>query len=119
MKTIDEILLNVEKPSRYIGGEFGEPEIKTSKFNYCICFPDVYEVALSNLGIRIVADVINNVDGAMADRCYAPWPDFGSQLKENGIPLFFQSDWWTLTADLTLTISCKLTHFQLSGKSKG
>ncbi len=88
MKTVDEILLNVEKPSRYIGGEFGEREIKQEKFNYCICFPDVYEVAMSNLGIRIVQEVINNVDGAMCDRCFAPWYDFGSALKENGIPLF-------------------------------
>lgn len=88
MKTIDEILLTVEKPSRYIGGEFGEPNIKEEKFNYCVCFPDVYEVAMSNLGIRIVQEVINNVEGACCDRCFAPWPDFGNALKENGIPLF-------------------------------
>ena len=88
MKTIDEILLEVEKPSRYIGGEFGEPDIKLKDFNYCICFPDVYEVAMSNLGIRIVNEVINKVDGACADRCYAPWPDFGNRLKENQIPLY-------------------------------
>ncbi len=88
MKTLDEILLTVEKPSRYIGGECGEPNIKREKFNYCICFPDVYEVAMSNLGIRIVQEVINGVDGAMADRCFAPWPDFGLALKENQIPLY-------------------------------
>ena len=88
MKTLDEILLTVERPSRYIGGECGEPEIKREKFNYCICFPDVYEVAMSNLGIRIVQEVINRVDGAMADRCFAPWPDFGKALKENNIPLY-------------------------------
>ena len=88
MKTLDEILLTVERPSRYIGGECGEPTIKKEKFNYCICFPDVYEVAMSNLGIRIVQEVINRVDGAMADRCFAPWPDFGSALKENNIPLY-------------------------------
>ena len=88
MKNLDEILLTVQKPSRYIGGECGEPNIKREKFNYCICFPDVYEVAMSNLGIRIVQEVINTVDGAMADRCFAPWPDFGDALKENNIPLF-------------------------------
>ncbi len=88
MKTLDEILLEVERPSRYIGGECGEPQIKREKFNYCICFPDVYEVAMSNLGIRIVQEVINRVDGAMADRCFAPWPDFGTALKENQIPLY-------------------------------
>ncbi len=88
MKTIDEILVNVEKPSRYIGGEFGEPDLKWGDFNYCICFPDVYEVALSNLGIRIVNEVINRVEGCSADRCYAPWPDLGNAIKENKIPLF-------------------------------
>lgn len=88
MKNLDEILLTVQKPSRYIGGECGEPNIKREKFNYCICFPDVYEVAMSNLGIRIVQEVINGVDGAMADRCFAPWPDFGDALKENNIPLY-------------------------------
>ncbi len=88
MKTLDEILLEVEKPSRYIGGEFGEPNIADSNFNYCICFPDVYEVGMSNLGIRIVTEVINGVDGASADRCYAPWVDFGKLIKENEIPLY-------------------------------
>ncbi|MBR2377713.1 MAG: TIGR03960 family B12-binding radical SAM protein [Clostridia bacterium] len=88
MKTLDEILLEVEKPSRYIGGEYGEPDLTEGAFNYCVCFPDVYEVAMSNLGIRIVNEVINNVEGASADRCYAPWPDFGNRLKENGIPLY-------------------------------
>lgn len=88
MKTLDEILLTVEKPSRYIGGECGEPDIKREDFNYCICFPDVYEVAMSNLGIRIVQEVINRVPNAMADRCFAPWQDFGSQLKENNIKLY-------------------------------
>ena len=88
MKNIDEILISVEKPSRYTGGEFGAPKIKEEKFNYCICFPDVYEVAMSNLGIRIVQEVINGVDGACCDRCFAPWPDFGGALKENNIPLY-------------------------------
>ena len=86
MKTLDEILVNVEKPSRYIGGEFGEPDLKWNKFNFCICFPDVYEVAMSNLGIRIVNEVINRVEGCCADRCYAPWPDLGNAIKENKIP---------------------------------
>lgn len=88
MKTVDEILLTVEKPARYIGGEFGEKEIKPDKLNYCICFPDVYEVGMSNLGIRIVSAAVNSVDGAVADRCYAPWPDFGDQLKKENVPLF-------------------------------
>ncbi len=82
------ILKRVEKPSRYIGGEYGERQLKKDRFNYCICFPDVYEVAMSNLSIRIVSEAINRVDGAICDRCFAPWVDFGKELKENGIPLF-------------------------------
>ena len=85
MEILDsKILKTVEKPSRYIGGEFGVPDLKKSKFNFCICCPDVYEVAMSNLSIRIVADVINRVDGATCDRCFAPWTDMGKALKESG-----------------------------------
>ena len=81
------VLKQVEKPSRYIGGEYGAPNLKKSALNYCICFPDVYEVAMSNLSIRIVADVINKVDGAVCDRCFAPWTDMGEVLKKEGEPL--------------------------------
>ena len=83
-----KILKTVEKPARYIGGEFGERELSPDRLNYCICFPDVYEVAMSNLSIRIVSEVINSVEGAICDRCFAPWRDFGEKLKENGVPLY-------------------------------
>ncbi|MBR2384362.1 MAG: TIGR03960 family B12-binding radical SAM protein [Clostridia bacterium] len=83
----ESILKRVEKPSRYIGGEYGTPKLKKGKFNFCICFPDVYEVAMSNLSIRIVADVINKVDGAVCDRCFAPWADLGEILKKEGVLL--------------------------------
>lgn len=77
----------MEKPSRYIGGEYGAPHIQKSDLNYCICFPDVYEVAMSNMSIRIVADVINRVEGAVCDRCFAPWTDMGEVLKAENEPL--------------------------------
>lgn len=85
---IKKILKRVEKPARYIGGEYGERALMPSALNYCICFPDVYEVAMSNLSIRIVSEVINRVDGAVCDRCFAPWTDFGDELKKNGVPLY-------------------------------
>ena len=88
MKTLNEILINVEKPSRYIGGEYGEVDLKWDKFNYCICFPDIYEVAMSNLGIKIVEDTMKKVDGVNVDRCFAVGKDFGTALKENNIPLY-------------------------------
>lgn len=88
LKLLDMILPTVEKPSRYTGGEWGESEFVPSKMNYCICFPDVYEVGMSNLGIKIVAESVKSVKGTAVDRCFAPWQDFGAALKQNGIPLY-------------------------------
>ena len=88
LKLLDMILPTVEKPSRYTGGEWGESEFVPSKMNYCICFPDVYEVGMSNLGIKIVAESVKSVEGTSVDRCFAPWQDFGAALKQNGIPLY-------------------------------
>ena len=80
----ERILKQVEKPSRYVGGEYGVSKKEKSKLNYCICFPDVYEVAMSNMSIRIVAEAIESVDGAVCDRCFAPWSDMGELLKKEG-----------------------------------
>ena len=88
LRILNEILPTVEKPSRYIGGEWGEDIPVPSRLNYCICFPDVYEVGMSNLGIKIVAEAVKSVKGTSVDRCFAPWPDFGAALKKNGIPLY-------------------------------
>lgn len=88
MNKLDKILLSVEKPARYIGGEYNAPKADWKKLNYCICFPDVYEVGMSNLGIRIVAESLRTVDGVYVDRAFAPWRDYGEQLKKNDIPLY-------------------------------
>ena len=87
-KTIEQILPTVEKPARYTGGEWGEPIMPWNKLNYCICFPDVYEVGMSNIGIKIVCESIKQVEGTCVDRCLAPWHDFGAALKENDIKLY-------------------------------
>ncbi|MCD7729424.1 MAG: TIGR03960 family B12-binding radical SAM protein, partial [Clostridia bacterium] len=84
---IRDILLSCEKPSRYTGGEFGMPEIRQSEVNYCMCFPDLYEVGMSNLGIKIVAKSFTD-RGWCADFCFAPARDFGQKLKESGTPLY-------------------------------
>lgn len=88
MNKLDKILLSVEKPARYIGGEYNAPAADWKKLNYCICFPDVYEVGMSNLGIRIVAESLRTVDGVYVDRCFALWRDYGEQLKKSDIPLY-------------------------------
>ncbi len=87
-KKTEQLLMQAEKPARYIGGEYNEPEPGWGKFNYCVCFPDVYEVGMSNLGIKIVCEAIRRADGAYADRCFAPWPDLGQKLKEGGVELY-------------------------------
>lgn len=84
-----KLLLKCEKPSRYTGGEYGapRPEWKAGGFNFCACFPDVYEVGMSNLGIKIVAQSFEE-RGMCADFCFAPARDFGQGLKEAGVPLY-------------------------------
>ena len=81
------LLLDVEKPSRYTGGEFGAPDVRESAFNFCICFPDLYEVGMSNLGIKIVAESFLK-RGYCADYCFAPYRDFGRGIKKLGVPLY-------------------------------
>ena len=86
---LNEILLTVEKPARYVGGEYNTPDMKKPfEANLLLCFPDVYEIGMSNLGLSILYQLINSKPDFMAERCYAPWPDFGKKLKENDIPLF-------------------------------
>ena len=57
-------------------------------FKFCMCFPDLYEVGMSNAGIRIISDIINKTDGAVCDRCFTPYNDFAEVLKQNDMPLY-------------------------------
>ena len=89
MGSLRKLLLKCEKPSRYTGGEYGapNPEWGAGRFNFCMCFPDLYEVGMSNLGIKIVAQSFEE-RGMCADFCFAPAHDFGNGLKELGVPLY-------------------------------
>lgn len=87
MGSLRKLLLKCEKPSRYTGGEYGAPRPEWGKFNFCMCFPDLYEVGMSNLGIKIVAKSFEE-RGMCADFCFAPARDFGQGLKELGVPLY-------------------------------
>lgn len=75
----------VSKPARYVGGEYGsiEPN-KNAAMRMCLCFPDVYEVGMSNLGTRILYYMLNENPLASCERCYTPWKDYGEQLKSSG-----------------------------------
>ena len=87
LDSIRKLLLKCEKPSRYIGGEFGAPAPEWGDFNFCACFPDLYEVGMSNLGIKIVAKSFED-RGMCADFCFAPAKDFADGIKEAGVPLY-------------------------------
>ena len=87
--TLKKILLKVEKPSRYVGGEFNMPNMdKPCRVRLCLCFPEIYEIGMSNIGVRILYHMLNDMEGIVCERCFAPFLDMGEQLKANNIPLF-------------------------------
>ena len=88
----DEILLSVEKPARYIGGEVNSVVKDIEKdhidIRFAMCFPDVYEIGMSHLGIQILYDMFNRMEGVWCERVYSPWPDLDKIMREKHIPLF-------------------------------
>ena len=86
----DEILMQVEKPARYIGNEVNMVVKDPSKVDirFCMCFPDVYEIGMSHLGIQILYDMFNKREDTYCERVYSPWMDMDKVLRENNIPLF-------------------------------
>ena len=86
--TLEEILLQSERPARYSGGEYNTPDMeKPCDVRFCICMPDLYEVGMSNLGLKILYHVLNEQEGVVCERCFAPALDFRDLLRENGLPL--------------------------------
>lgn len=90
IKISDEILSKVEKPVRYIGGEYNSVVKDKNKVDirFAFCFPDVYEVGMSHLGSKILYHTLNLREDTYCERCYAPWPDMEKQLRDNKIPLY-------------------------------
>ncbi len=86
----DEILMQVEQPARYIGNEINSTMKDKSKIDlrFAFCFPDVYEVGMSHLGIKILYEMFNKRSDVWCERVFSPWPDLASIMKERGIPLF-------------------------------
>lgn len=86
----DEILLSVDKPARYIGGEVNsvmkDPEKVDIRF--AMCFPDVYEISMSHLGLQILYDMFNRRDDVYCERVFSPWVDLDRIMREKNIPLF-------------------------------
>ena len=85
-----EILMTIEKPARYIGNEVNmvvkQPEEVDIRF--AMCFPDVYEIGMSHLGIQILYEMFNRREDTYCERVYSPWPDLHNIMKEKQIPLF-------------------------------
>ena len=86
----DEILLSIEKPARYIGGEVNSvmKDKDEVDIRFCMCFPDVYEIGMSHLGIQILYDMFNRREDTWCERVYSPWLDLDKVLREKNIPLF-------------------------------
>ena len=86
----DEILLQVEKPARYIGNEINmvTKDKENIDVRFGMCFPDVYEIGMSHLGIQILYDMFNRRDDVWCERVYSPWPDLDKIMREQQIPLF-------------------------------
>lgn len=86
----DEILLKVDKPARYIGGEVNAvmKDPKEVDIRFAMCFPDVYEIGMSHLGIQILYDMFNRREDVWCERLYSPWTDLDKIMREQKIPLF-------------------------------
>ena len=83
-----KLLPEVEKPARYSGGEWNLPDMEKPHIgDMCFCFPELYEIGMSNLGVQILYDIINADRDFVAERCFAPAPDLAKRLKEERIPL--------------------------------
>jgi radical SAM family uncharacterized protein/radical SAM-linked protein len=87
---LDELILRAQKPSRYVGCEFGsvEKDLSAARVRFALAFPDTYEVGMSNLGFRLLYHGLNDRADVACERVFLPWPDMDAMLRENGLPLF-------------------------------
>ena len=86
----DDILLQIEKPARYLGNEYNAvyKDPASVDVRFAMCFPDVYEIGMSYLGIQIIYDMLNRRDDIYCERVYSPWMDLDAVMRERKIPLF-------------------------------
>ena len=87
----DEILLQIDKAARYIGGEVNDSYEKQRgcRYRFAMAFPDVYEIGMSNLGMMILYDMFNKRDDVWCERLFSPWTDLDKIMREEHIPLFY------------------------------
>ncbi|HKM33668.1 MAG TPA: TIGR03960 family B12-binding radical SAM protein [Lachnospiraceae bacterium] len=121
----DDILMKIEKPARYIGGEVNAVVKEKSEVDMRIafCFPDVYEIGMSHLGIQILYDMFNKMDGVWCERVYSPWVDLDAIMRKEQIPLFAlesqdpikEFDWLAITIQYEMCYTNILQVLDLSG----
>lgn len=89
-KKLERVLPRVQKPARYTGGEYNEIQKDKSEadLRMAFCFPDIYEIGMSNLGLRILYGVINEIPGVWCERVFAPWGDMAEEMQKENLPLY-------------------------------
>ena len=89
-QTMEAILSRVEKPARYTGGEYNAvvKDRKKVDTRVALCFPDTYEIGMSNLGVRILYGLMNELPGVWCERVFAPWGDMEAEMRREGLPLY-------------------------------
>ena len=89
-KKLERILPRVQKPARYVGGEYNAVMKDKTRVDtrVAFCFPDTYEIGMSNLGMRILYGVMNNMSGVWCERCFAPWGGMEEEMRRANIPLY-------------------------------
>ena len=109
---IEAALERVQKPSRYIGGEANQVRKPEATRLVALCYPDAYEVGISNQALQILYTQINRRDSFAAERTYCPWPDMADAMRADGIPLFTLESWRPVReADLLgITLQAELTY---------
>src|SRR5512142_1635554 len=87
---LDELILEAQKPSRYVGGELGavQKDPRSVDVRWALAFPDTYEVGMSNLGFRLLYHALNDRERIACERVFLPWPDLEERLRSHRVPLF-------------------------------
>lgn len=121
----ERVLMNIEKPARYIGNEVNivKKDLNKIDIHFAMCFPDLYEIGMSYLGIQILYDMFNRREDTYCERVYSPWPDLDKIMREESIPLFSletQSpikdfDWLGITIQYEMCYTNILQILDLSG----
>src|SRR5690348_12336454 len=90
---IESLLETVQKPSRYIGGEANQIRKPQATTLVALCYPDAYEIGISNQALQILYNQVNARDEIAGERVYCPWPDMADAMRASGLPLFTLESW--------------------------